>query len=870
MTEQVLADNNRHEQEIRRIVKEEVSVALSHLRAEINANFESLREEVQRLNALFNCDGAIPPESPPLSTNSFKYQQLSDESGSISDRSEDSIGSSPRKYLPVVLNRVSSRVRQRFRTHFASPTSALSGPLTIRRNSGISKLTSEPIAEIVIVPEALKHGVLCLRIAHNKRVRRVLRIDEEQGLLTWNTKQSSRLLIDRICEIYVGENARNYREEFKVSADLAARWATIIYQHPGNKVRFLHIVAAVQIEFDMLMSCLVRLVAYRREIMSGLAHAGRHFVNVHWSRLSGNTRRLSFEQVEKLTRRIHINCAKEYIRQVFDEADVDSSGYLDFAEFKRFVRLLKRRADIAKIFECLAPTGVLTLEQLRCFIEHVQKQSISESTLNRLYAHFANTQTGEIAESQFTELIASSTFLPTADLDQDLDRPLNEYFISSSHNTYLMGRQVGDKSSVEAYIRALQDGCRCLEIDIWDGPNGPIVCHGHQLTRLSSAIQLDNVLSAILKYGFISSPYPIILSLEIRCNEANQLQVVRLLKTIFGDLLVTKGNSISVPSPNNLKHSILIKVKSAPETDCYSSDGSLTSDDSSTRSRTRIIPEMEELAVFLKGVKYSGPSSLDVRQGDHCLSLSERAFRQIMNDAGSLDSLERHNREFLCRVYPSAFRITSSNFNPMIFWRKGVQLVALNWQRNDAGMQLNRAFFCPHVGYVLKPAWMRQNGSTDAPKGSVDVTINIISAQQLPRPRDLLDDDPLSPYVSVRVLGIEAELQWKTQSCANNGFNPIWNFERKTSISYADYEFACLQFSVGTGDTEFAFYTARLSTMLNGYRHLPLQDIQGEDYIFSTLFIRLDVEGAEANTSIEDVPGSLILKSRLRFRDEAG
>lgn len=87
-------------------------------------------------------------------------------------------------------------------------------------------------------------------------------------------------------------------------------------------------------------------------------------------------------------------------------------------------------------------------------------------------------------------------------------------------------------------------------------------------------------------------------------------------------------------------------------------------------------------------------------------SMSETKAHQLMQQKPA--PFIRFNQRQLTRIYPSPYRVDSSNFNPQPFWNAGCHLVALNYQSEGRVLQLNRAkFSCNgNCGYIQKPVSM--------------------------------------------------------------------------------------------------------------------------------------------------------------------
>ncbi|KAA8580732.1 hypothetical protein FQN60_013690 [Etheostoma spectabile] len=540
--------------------------------------------------------------------------------------------------------------------------------------------------------------------------------------------------------------------------------------------------------------------------------------------------KMNLKEVKHFMRQLNIEMDNTYAEEIFNKCDTSKSGTLEGSEIKLFYDMLTHREEIDVIYGNYAQTeGQMSARDLLNFLLNEQRELASMEDAVKLIEKYevdgTAKQNKRMTKDGFLMYMNhddSSILNPAhTPVYQDMHQPLNHYFISSSHNTYLMEDQLKGPSSTEAYIKALMKSCRCVELDCWDGANGePVIYHGHTLT---SKVLFKDVIKAIKEYAFKA----LILSLENHCNIEQQTLMANYLKSILGDALVTKplGNTkpTNFPSPEELKGRFLVKGKrlnklnASVENHSTVEEGTVSDEDEASeckedsikdqpkKSTIKLAKALSDVVVYCKSVHFK---DFEHSKENHAFyEMSSFKESKALNLAEtSATAYIHHNMDKLSRIYPAGSRTDSSNYNPVPLWNVGCQ-----------------------IGNAHKP------GSVSAKR--------VISAQQLPKLNKGKHTSIVDPLVKVEIYGVPADTASKeTNYINNNGFNPTWNEKFTFDINVP--ELAMLRLLVEDHDSAsyndfVGQYCLPLTSIQNGYRRVPLLTKRGDVICSAGLFLHL-------------------------------
>ncbi|XP_020225372.1 phosphoinositide phospholipase C 2 [Cajanus cajan] len=550
--------------------------------------------------------------------------------------------------------------------------------------------------------------------------------------------------------------------------------------------------------------------------------------------------------------------------------------------------------------------GVMTASHLQSFLVEVQReentteeeaQAIIDGHKHLSIFH----RQGLNLESFFNYLFSPNNppLSPSPRVYQDMTSPLSHYFIYTGHNSYLTGNQLSSDCSEAPIVKALQRGVRVIELDIW--PNASKddvdVLHGRTLT---SPVALIKCLRSIKQHAFDASEYPVVITLEDHLTPDLQAKVAEMITQTFGDMLFCPSSESlkEFPSPESLKRRIIIstkppkeyleakeaqereegplKGKPADDEEAWGKEvpslrGGTISDyknigdeddlddeddiDEAAKSRQNTSDEYRRLIAIHAGKPKGGLEECLKVDPDKVrrLSLSELQLEKAAETHGK--EIVRFTQRNMLRVYPKGTRITSTNYNPLIGWMHGAQMVAFNMQGYGRSLWLMHGMFKANggCGYVKKPDFLLKTGPNNEvfdPKAHLPVMttlkVTIYMGEGWFHDFKHTHFDQFSPpdfYARVGIAGVPDDTVMKKTKSVEDNWLPSWNevFEFPLTVP----ELALLRVEVHEYDMsekdDFGGQTCLpVWELRSGIRAVPLYSRREDKYNSVKLLMRFE------------------------------
>ncbi len=500
--------------------------------------------------------------------------------------------------------------------------------------------------------------------------------------------------------------------------------------------------------------------------------------------------------------------------QLFKEIDKNNDKVIEYKEVLEYFRTITSGKEFNQIFSKYSnEENVLIPSSLILFFKNEEKEIIElydsiniiikfsllltnkekEELFNQIDEIY-NSQNKKLSEEEIKNIINSFTeknnnnkfkltmslqefsfmfyseFMTVYDLDKleaDLYEglPLTDYYINSTHNTYLTGHQLHGSSSASMYSFAVLEGYRLVELDCYNGNNDDIiVTHGYTLV---GKIHVKDILTELRKSAFINSPYPVILSIENHLDKKHQTILANLFKEILVDLYIFPDDDLPkyLPNLSDLKYKFIIKCSgpripeekltvipqrrkeintentvpkfhmirglsvalntfdeqmklTEEEIETYKTDfinskfksSNINNMDDENNDDEEIdeVEKVEETLVKVRGL-FGTKFKFEILEKSQYypwefVTLKSKKINKFLESFDKRTKIIQFTSNSLMKIYPQNFN--SSNYNIVQCWAAGIQVAALNIQATHDDFTLfDKVFFKQNknLGYVEKP-----------------------------------------------------------------------------------------------------------------------------------------------------------------------